>query len=91
MHTRSALWSEGWDVKGLRWHSRVMAKQVGPGLAKPEYPFGLTARDENEARVSGFHTGPQQNTSCNKAGYKAAAVPVMSGHSKSFAKRAASI
>ncbi len=49
----------GWDVKRLRWHLRVMAKHVGPGLAKPECPFGLKARDENEARVSGIHRGPQ--------------------------------
>lgn len=43
----------------MRWQSDVMTRQVGPGLAKPECLAELEARYGNEARVSGFHRGPQ--------------------------------
>jgi putative transposase len=48
-----------------------MTRQVGPGLAKPEFLYGHQARSANEVRVSGFHRGPQR-IGCNKAAYKTA-------------------
>ena len=60
-------------VERLRKVIECDGKQVRPGLTKPEWFFGLTARGVNEAWVSGFHRGQQRDIHCNKAGYKTAA------------------